>query len=221
VNLIGLKENYKLTNNIQFVNVINKEAQEGLSPDYILELLKKGNERFVNGIRTEKYYKHQLNATSEGQFPMAVVLSCIDSRTSPEIIFDAGIGDILSIRIAGNIVSDGVLGSIEIACKKLGTKLIVVMGHSRCGAIKLAINSVQEGEIAKIVNKIKPAIRVSQKSLTHDAGDFVDIVAKRNVLNSVRDILRKSYYLKENVESGQLKIVSAFFEVETGKIKFD
>lgn len=221
VNLIGLKDNYKLTNNIQFVNVISKEAQTQLRADEILELLKKGNERFINGIRTEKYYKHQLNATSEGQFPLAVVLSCIDSRTSPEIIFDAGIGDILSIRIAGNIVSEGVLGSIEIACSKLDTKLIVVMGHSRCGAIKLAINSVSDGEIQKIVRKIKPAIRMSQKNLTHDAGDFVNIVAKRNVHNAVHEILKKSKFIKENVESGQLKIVSAFFELETGKIQFD
>ncbi|MCB1176259.1 MAG: bifunctional SulP family inorganic anion transporter/carbonic anhydrase [Leptospiraceae bacterium] len=221
LNLIGLKDRYELSDNIQFVNVISKEAQAKLHPDEILQILKSGNERFVNGIRTEKYYKHQVNATSDSQFPMVVVLSCVDSRTSPEIVFDAGLGDIVSIRIAGNVISEAILGSIEIACSKLGAKVIVVMGHSNCGAIKLALNSVTEGKISGITKRIFPAIEQTPKAESESAQDYTNAVSWLNVHNSVSEILAKSKYVRNNVLQGKIKIVSAFYDVETGVVKFE
>ncbi len=221
VNVIGIRDKYQLTDNIQFVNVLGKEAQEKLTPEEILHSLKQGNQRFVDGQRTEKYYKHQVNATSDGQYPMAVVVSCIDSRTSPEIIFDSGLGDLVSIRIAGNIISDEILGSIEIACDKLGAKLILVMGHSKCGAIKLAEASVHEGKISTITSKIDLAISECHQDENVSYDDYVDSISWLNVHNSVAEIIEKSAYVQEKTEEGNLKIVAAFYDVETGKIRFE
>ncbi|MBK8393802.1 MAG: carbonic anhydrase [Leptospiraceae bacterium] len=221
VNVIGIRDKYQLTDNIQFVNVLDKKGQEKLTPDDVLEILKHGNLRFVEGQKTEKYYKHQVNATSDGQYPMAVVLSCIDSRTSPEIILDAGLGDLVSIRIAGNIINDEILGSIEIACEKLGTKLIVVMGHSKCGAIKLAANSVRTGKISAITDKIELAISQCDHQLNQSSEQRIDTISWLNVHNSVSEIIEKSKYVEKKVESGDIKLVSAFYEVETGKVIFE
>lgn len=221
VNVIGIRDKYQLTDNIQFVNVLSKEAQEKLTPDEILELLKQGNQRFVEGQRTEKYYKHQVNATSDGQYPMAVVVSCIDSRTSPEIIFDSGLGDLVSIRVAGNIINDEILGSIEIACDKLGAKLIIVMGHSKCGAIKLAAASVHDGKISTITDKIDLAISQCEHHPKESQDEYIDAISWLNVHNSVTEIIEKSTYVQQKADEGKVKIVSAFYDVETGKIKFE
>ena len=221
VNVIGIRDKYQLTDNIQFVNVLDKKSQEKLTPDEILEILKQGNERFVDGQRTEKYYKHQVNATSDGQYPMAVVVSCIDSRTSPEIIFDAGLGDLVSIRVAGNIINDEILGSIEIACDKLGAKLILVMGHSKCGAIKLAEASVHDGKISSITNKIDLAISQCEHHSKESHDEYIDTISWLNVHNSVSEIVDKSEYVHRNAEIGKLKLVAAFYDVETGRIRFE
>lgn len=221
VNVIGIRDKYQLTDNIQFVNVLDKEGQDKLTPDEILQILKEVNTRFVEGQRTEKYYKHQVNATSEGQYPMAVVISCIDSRTSPEIIFDSGLGDLVSIRIAGNIINDEILGSIEIACDKLGAKLIVVMGHSKCGAIKLAANSIHTGKIGSITEKIDTAISQCDRQLQPTNEDFIDSISWLNVHNSVNEIIEKSEYIREKADSGKLKLVASFYDIETGKIRFE
>ena len=203
------------------MNVLDKKSQEKLTPDEILEILKQGNERFVDGQRTEKYYKHQVNATSDGQYPMAVVVSCIDSRTSPEIIFDAGLGDLVSIRVAGNIINDEILGSIEIACDKLGAKLILVMGHSKCGAIKLAEASVHDGKISSITNKIDLAISQCEHHSKESHDEYIDTISWLNVHNSVSEIVDKSEYVHRNAEIGKLKLVAAFYDVETGRIRFE
>ena len=221
VNVIGIRDKYQLTDNIQFVNVLDKEGQDKLTPDEILQILKEGNKRFVEGHRTEKYYKHQVNATSDGQFPMAVVISCIDSRTSPEIIFDSGLGDLVSIRIAGNIINDEILGSIEIACDKLGAKLIVVMGHSKCGAIKLAASSNHSGKIGSITDKIDIAISQCDRQTQASYDDFIDAISWLNVHNSVKEIIKKSEYIHERADDGKLKLVAAFYDIETGKIRFE
>ena len=221
VNVIGIRDKYQLTDNIQFVNVLDKEGQDKLTPDEILQILKEGNKRFVEGHRTEKYYKHQVNATSDGQFPMAVVISCIDSRTSPEIIFDSGLGDLVSIRIAGNIINDEILGSIEIACDKLGAKLIVVMGHSKCGAIKLAASSNHSGKIGSITDKIDIAISQCDRQTQASYDDFIDAISWLNVHNSVKEIIEKSEYIHERADDGKLKLVAAFYDIETGKIRFE
>ena len=200
---------------------MDKEGQGKLTPDEILQILKEGNKRFVEGYRTEKYYKHQVNATSDGQFPMAVVISCIDSRTSPEIIFDSGLGDLVSIRIAGNIINDEILGSIEIACDKLGAKLIVVMGHSKCGAIKLAASSNHSGKIGSITDKIDVAISQCDRQTQASYDDFIDTISWLNVHNSVTEIIKKSEYIHERADDGKLKLVAAFYDIETGKIRFE
>lgn len=223
LNLVGVKDHYELSDQVQFVNILDKEAQQKLKPDEILQFLKRGNERFVKGKWSEKYFKHQVNATAFGQNPIAVVLSCIDSRTSPEIIFDAGLGDIISIRIAGNIVNQEILGSLELSCAKIGTKLIVVLGHSNCGAVSSAIYALKDGNIASITNKIQKAIDDSnsntEKSKQGNEHIFNHVV-KANVLNSIDEILSSSRYLKEQVDAGEFKIVPAFYDTSSGEVQF-
>lgn len=223
LNLVGVKENYELSDQVQFVNILDKEAQQKLTPDEILQFLKRGNERFVKGKWSEKYFKHQVNATAFGQNPIAVVLSCIDSRTSPEIIFDAGLGDIISIRIAGNIVNQEILGSLELSCAKIGTKLIVVLGHSNCGAVSSAIYALKDGNIASITNKIQKAIDDSDANPQIQKGGnehMFNHVVKANVLNSIDEILSSSIYLKEQVDAGEFKIVPAFYDTSSGEVQF-
>ncbi|XDD48075.1 bifunctional SulP family inorganic anion transporter/carbonic anhydrase [Leptospira sp. WS39.C2] len=223
LNLVGVKDNYELSDQVQFVNILDKEAQQKLTPNEILLFLKRGNERFVKGKWSEKYFKHQVNATAFGQNPIAVVLSCIDSRTSPEIIFDAGLGDIISIRIAGNIVNQEILGSLELSCAKIGTKLIVVLGHSNCGAVSSAIYALKDGNIASITNKIQKAIDESDSSsLKTKLGNehIFNHVVKANVLNSIDEILKTSEFLKEKVNAGEYKIVPAFYDTSSGEVQF-
>src|ERR1043165_6019670 len=143
-----------------------KETQDQLTPETALQYLKEGNERFVNNIKAHRNLLEQVNETSTGQFPFAAILSCIDSRTSAELIFDQGLGDILSIRIAGNILNEDILGSMELACKIAGSKLIVVLGHTKCGAIEGACNNIELGHITLLLNKIKPAIAMETKTTT-------------------------------------------------------
>src|ERR1700704_3661107 len=166
-----------------------KETQKGLTPDRALNILKDGNERFVNNIKTNRNLLQQVNETSAGQFPFAAILSCIDSRTSAELIFDLGLGDILSIRIAGNILNEDILGSMELACKIAGSKLIVVLGHTKCGAIEGACNNIVLGNITALLNKIKPAIDRETETTTERNGNnksFVQNVTKDNVFITVK-----------------------------------
>lgn len=222
LNVIGLKKEYKLDDHIQFVNILDKESQAKLSPDEILNLLKLGNERFLAGKWSNKYYKHQVNATSMGQFPMAVVISCIDSRTTPEIVFDAGIGDLITIRIAGNVINDDIIGSIELACKKLGTKLIVVMGHSQCGAVNVAVNSIHNGYITHITRKINKSIQNFNGGISSNLSEeSIHKITWLNIHNSVQEIIESDLYLKNEIANGNLKIVPAFYETKTGKVIFD
>src|SRR6185436_20764898 len=144
-----------------------KQTQDGLTPELALDILKEGNERFVNNIKAHRDLLEQVNETKSGQFPFAAILSCIDSRTSAELIFDQGLGDILSIRIAGNILNEDILGSMELACKIAGSKLIVVLGHTKCGAIEGACNNIEIGHITHLLSKIKPAIEM-EKETTSD-----------------------------------------------------
>src|SRR5665647_541325 len=161
-----------------------KETQDGLTPEHALNILKEGNERFVNNIMAHRNLLQQVNETSAGQFPFAAILSCIDSRTSAELIFDQGLGDILSIRIAGNILNDDILGSMELACKIAGSKLIVVLGHTKCGAIEGACNNIELGHITTLLKKIKPAIELEKETVENrNAGNlkFVHNVTRNNV----------------------------------------
>lgn len=218
LNIIGLKDKYKLDDHIQFVNVLDKETQGRLKPSEILDLLLIGNERFILGKWNEKYFKHQVNATSMGQNPMAVIISCIDSRTSPELIFDVGIGDIISIRIAGNIINDEILGSIELACSEIGTKLIMVLGHSNCGAVSSALHMKQDGYISSITNKINRALEGNnpQKILADPA--LVDKVIHQNVENSILEIIHDSEYLSGKIRANEISLVGAYYDTATGRV---
>lgn len=205
------------------MKTLTKETQANISPEKALDLLKEGNERFLNNIKAERDLLQQANDTSKGQFPFATILSCIDSRVSAELIFDQGIGDIFSIRIAGNFVNEDVLGSMEFACKLAGSKLIVVLGHSKCGAIKGACDDAKLGNLTKLLSKLKPAVDsitdVSEnRNSTNSA--FVEKVSNSNVELTIANIKQQSPLLNEMLENGDIGIVGAMYNVETGKVNF-
>lgn len=223
LNVIGLKEHYQLEDHIQFVNVLDKATQQIMTPNEILEILKKGNERFVTGNWTEKYMKHQVSATSSAQNPYAIVLSCIDSRTSTEQIFDLGLGDVFSIRIAGNILNDDILGSMEFGMHEIGVKLLLVLGHTNCGAVIGACNHVKLGNLTTLLDKIKPAIENEKTILENRDGSntvFVDKVTEQNVFHTIGRIRNESAIIAELEQVGKIKIVGGLYDVETGKVNF-
>ncbi|WP_224996306.1 carbonic anhydrase family protein [Cesiribacter sp. SM1] len=199
-----------------------KQSQAQLTPDRAKEILLEGNRRFVNSLRLNRNYLQQVNETSEGQYPFAVVLSCIDSRTSAELIFDQGLGDIFSTRIAGNIINEDILGSMEFACKVAGSKLIVVLGHTNCGAVKGACDHVELGHLSGLLHKIKPSVDAINYTGERSSRnmEFVEKVAERNVLNMLKQIPDKSPIIREMVEKGQIGIVGGMYNVETGAVEF-
>ena len=223
LNIIGLKENYHLSDFIEFVNVMDKETQQKLNPEDILDIFKKGNLRFVNGKSAEKYLKYQVDATSYGQNPMAIILSCIDSRITTEHIFDLGLGDIFSVRVAGNILNADILGSMEYATKLVGTKLVVVLGHTNCGAIIGACNHVVLGNLTTLLEKVQPAID-NEKTITEkrDGSNniFVNKVSEENIHLTIKRIRKESSIIAEMEVMGQLKIIGGLYDVETGLVKF-
>lgn len=201
----------------------NYSTPKDITPSEALELLQHGNYRFVNNLKTNRDLLQQVNATKDGQHPFAAILSCMDSRTSAELIFDQGLGDIFSIRVAGNVVSNDIIGSLEYATGVVGSCLIVVLGHTGCGAVKGACNNVVLGEITGILNKIKPAIaeeKTFTDNRTGDNSDFVNEVARLNVDHSVNEILAQSDIIKKLVDEGKVGIVPAMYDVATGKVQF-
>ena len=203
--------------------VITQEKQKQLKPDSVLQSLKDGNKRFVEGNLTQRDYSKQVSKTSHGQYPEAIVLSCIDSRIPVEIVFDKGIGDIFAARVAGNIVDADILGSMEYSCKVSGAKLKLVLGHSHCGAVKSAIDNVDLGNITGLLKKIQPSVQSfpdykGEKSSKNY--EFVDMVGKKNVSETIKSIRKDSPILKEMEDKGEIKIVGAFYDIETGKIEF-
>ncbi len=201
----------------------SKETQSNLTPPAALQILKEGNQRFINNLKANRNLLQQVNETSAGQFPFATILSCIDSRTSAEIIFEQGLGDIFSIRIAGNIVNEDILGSMEFATKVVGTKVIVVLGHTKCGAIVGACNHVEMGNLTTLLNKIQPAI-VDEKTITENRTgtntDFVTKVANRHVHLTIDRIRRESPIVAELEQQGSIKIIGGMYDVETGLVTF-
>ncbi|MBA2249206.1 MAG: carbonic anhydrase [Chitinophagaceae bacterium] len=200
-----------------------KRSRENLTPLMALELLKAGNERFVNNIKTHRNLLQQVNETATGQFPFAAILSCIDSRTSAELIFDQGLGDIFSIRIAGNILNEDILGSMEFACKMAGSKLIVVLGHTRCGAIEGACNNIVLGNITALLSKIKPAIEQETETLKERNGNnplFLQNVTRNNIFLSVEKIKERSSILNDMENSQEIKIIGGLHDIETGQVIF-
>lgn len=200
-----------------------KEILDKLTPELALEILKEGNGRFVNNIKEHPNLLQQVNETANGQFPFATILSCIDSRTSAELIFDQGLGDIFSIRIAGNILNDDILGSMEFGCKIAGSKLLVILGHTRCGAIASAIENTRLGFLTGLLEKISPAVELAKQN-HENAGntnpEFVLEVTANNVYQTVEAIRERSTILKDMEASDQIKIVGALYNVETGKVTF-
>jgi len=204
------------------MSIATKEIQSKSSALEVLEILKEGNQRFVNQDPKSRNLLEQVNATSTGQFPLAVVISCIDSRVPTEMVFDQGIGDIFCVRVAGNVINQDVLGSVEFACKVAGVKLIVVMGHTSCGAVKGACNNVELGNLTGLLNKIKPAISiVANRGVAADDAGFVDEVALENVQLSLDTILNDSPVLKEMVDSHEVKCAKAMYSVQTGEVELN
>lgn len=204
------------------MSVTTKEIQSKTSALEVLEILKEGNQRFVNRDPKSRNLLEQVNTTSSGQFPLAVVISCIDSRVPTEMIFDQGIGDIFCVRVAGNVINQDVLGSVEFACKVAGVKLIVVMGHTSCGAVKGACNNVELGNLTGLLDKIKPAISiVSNRGVAADDSRFVDEVALENVKLSLETILHDSPVIQEMVDNDELKCAKAIYSVKTGEVELN
>ena len=203
--------------------VITAEQQKALTPDMVLQSLIDGNKRFLNNNVTARDHSKLVSAASNGQYPKSVILSCVDSRIPVEDVFDKGIGDIFVARVAGNFVNEDILGSMEFACKMSGAKLILVMGHSNCGAIKAAIDDVKLGNITAMLSKIKPAVAMSQQfegEKTSKNYDFTDAVGKNNVLNTMEMIKIQSPVLKEMLEKGAIKIAGAYYNMQTGAVTF-
>ncbi|MGR8981248.1 MAG: bifunctional SulP family inorganic anion transporter/carbonic anhydrase [Gammaproteobacteria bacterium] len=200
------------------------DSQQSLTPDKVLTLLKEGNERFVNNLKSNRNLLEQVNDTRQGQFPIAIILSCIDSRTSVELIFDQGLGDVFSARVAGNIINDDILGSMEFACKLAGSKLVVVLGHTHCGAIKGACQEVELDHLTGLLAKIKPAVQAVRE---HESAEkladnkvMVQMTAERNVQMTVENIRKQSKLLDSMADAGEIKIVGAMYDIETGKVDF-
>lgn len=194
-----------------------RETQTHLTPERALEVLRDGNRRFVNNLRANRNLLQQVNETASGQYPFAVVLSCIDSRTSAELIFDQGLGDIFSVRIAGNVVNEDILGSMEFACKVAGSKLIVVLGHTRCGAIKGACDGVEMGHLTGLLAKIGPSVQAVDR-VGEAAMDRVERVAVENTRRQMRSILERSPILEHLFADGALGFACGIYSVDTGEV---
>ena len=205
------------------MKTLNKEMQDAISPSMALDLLKEGNKRFINNLRINRNLLQQANDTSDGQHPFAVILSCIDSRTSAELIFDQGLGDVFSVRIAGNIINEDILGCMEFGCKVAGSKIIVVLGHTKCGAIKGACDHVEMGNLTALLNKIRPAVddeQTTKENRNSTNGEFVEKVGDINVRRSVKSIMEGSTILKEMIENGEIGIVGGTHDIATGQVTF-
>jgi carbonic anhydrase len=202
---------------------LTKEMRNRLSPLQALEMLKDGNHRFVTNLKVNRNLLQQVNETSEGQYPFALILSCIDSRTSAELIFDQGLGDIFSCRIAGNILNDDILGSMEFACKIAGVKVLVVLGHSECGAIKGACENVKMGNLTGLLKKIRVVVKKIEKKFLIDqkSPDFIDLITKENVKNVLSQIPKKSKIIKNLIKEKKIILVGAVYDVSSGKVDFN
>ncbi|MEM6998709.1 MAG: carbonic anhydrase family protein [Pseudomonadota bacterium] len=206
------------------MKTFTKEMQDNITPDAAFDLLKEGNERFVSNSTANRNLLEQADETSGGQHPFAVILSCIDSRTSSEHIFDLGFGDAFNVRIAGNIINEDILGSMEFGCKAAGSKVIAVLGHSGCGAVKGACDNVELGNLTGLLTKICPAVD-DEKTVDQDRSsanpEFVKKVTILNVKKVIDDIQAKSPIIKEMIDNNEVKIVGGYHELATGKVAFD
>ncbi|MDA9272235.1 carbonic anhydrase, partial [bacterium] len=223
LNLIGFKDRYKVHNYIDFINVTTYDVQSTLTPQKALNVLKEGNQRFLRDTCIHRSLKTDIEHTATTQFPIAVVLGCIDSRVPVETIFDMSFGDLFCIRIAGNVVNDDVLASIEYACHVVGAKLIVVLGHTRCGAIQAACDGVEQGYITQLLAKIKPSIAAETQTTHNRCGanlDFVTNVTQLNIANTLQHIYQESPVLRRLTNEDQIGMVGAIYNVSSGIVEF-
>ncbi|TGV01746.1 carbonic anhydrase family protein [Flavivirga rizhaonensis] len=202
-----------------------KETQAAMTPNKSLEYLKEGNQRFQDNLKADRNLLDQVKDTSNGQYPFATILSCIDSRVSSELIFDQGIGDIFSARVAGNFVNEDILGSMEFACKLAGTKLVVVLGHTSCGAVKGACDNAKMGNLTKLIEKITPAVNAVSEpqdaSLRNSKNiEFVDNVSKKNVELTIERIMKESEVLADMQNNGEIMIIGAMYDIHSGAVTF-
>jgi carbonic anhydrase len=207
---------------VAFADALTKVQRDSMTPGQVIDAMKRGNERFSQGKRNARSFLNEQKASAKGQFPAAIILSCIDSRAPAEIIMDAGIGDTFNARVAGNIANDDILGSMEFACQLSGAKVVLVMGHTKCGAIKGAIDNAKLGNLTALLDKIQPAVKATAYSGSRTANnyDFVDAVARKNVELTMVDIRQRSTVLRELAAAGTIKIVGAMYDIETAKIDF-
>ncbi|BFP41384.1 carbonic anhydrase family protein [Flavobacteriaceae bacterium GF1] len=203
-------------------DVLTAEQQKALSPDAVIASLKAGNERYVTNDLTARDHTEQIRKSTNGQYPKAVILSCLDSRVPVEDVFDKGIGDLFVARVAGNFVNEDILGSMEFGCKVAGSKVIMVLGHEHCGAVKAAIDNVKLGNITAMLTKIRPVVESSDYSgdKTSSNPEYVHLVCVNNVLNTMEQIRKNSPILKEMEDSGAIKIIGGVYDMDTGKVDF-
>jgi carbonic anhydrase len=202
---------------------LTRDLQAAITPDKALEMLKQGNKRFVDDKSIERDFLAQVKQTSNGQFPFAAIVSCLDSRIPPAIVFDQGIGDLFVARVAGNFVNDDILGSLEFATKLAGAKLIVVMGHTECGAVKGACDSAQLGLLSATLANINPAVKAVKGNYTpknSQNAKFVQDVAEMNVQMTMQKLRDRSVVLRQMIDSGEVGLVGAMYDVSTGKVVF-
>jgi len=200
------------------MNATDKKTQSEITPDKGIQLLKEGNRRFIKSKQASHEFSREMKATTQGQYPYASILSCIDSRVPAEIVFDQGIGDLFSTRIAGNVISDDVLGSLEFGAELAGAKLIVVLGHTSCGAVTGACNNVKAGNLTGLLAKIKPAIEKTERK--EDEKIFINAVSKNNVAESIAEIRHRSEILKGLEDQGTIRIIGAMYDIHTGAVEF-
>jgi carbonic anhydrase len=203
------------------MRTLTRQLLEKLTPDEALDILKNGNERFVNNLKVQRNLLKQVNETSDGQHPFAVIISCMDSRTSAELIFDQGLGDIFSIRVAGNVINEDILGSAEFGCKLAGAKIILVLGHTGCGGITAAVEGLELGHLHFITTKIKRCIPQIKKLNPHaNADEMMAEVTKENVFQGINDLKHSSSILKEMAHKGEIRIEGGIYNVSTGVVEF-
>ena len=203
--------------------ILTAEEQAALTPDEVIQSLKEGNQRFINNDLTARNHTEQVRKSTHGQFPKAVILSCLDSRIPVEDVFDKGIGDIFVARVAGNFINEDILGSMEFGCRVAGSKIIMIMGHESCGAVKAAIDKVEMGNITRMLAKINPAVEQSQSyegEKTSANGEFVSYVSKNNVKLNIEAIRSESPILKEMEEKDEIKIIGSIYDMDSGLVTF-
>jgi carbonic anhydrase len=223
INLIGFKERYEIHDQLEFIKITTYDAQSQLSPLEVLHILKQGNKRFIKDQSIHRSNIIDIQQSSHTQYPIAIILGCIDSRVPVETIFDMTLGDIFCVRVAGNVINDDILASIEYGCHVVGAKLIVVLGHSSCGTIQAACNQIKEGHITQLLNKIKPAIDAETQTEHHRYGknlNFVKRVTHLNIAHSLLEIFERSKILNQMILDQEIGVIGAHYDVSSGKVHF-